>query len=42
MLWPQREQLSTDVEAILPIVECSPQCGQTEASSKRWRQLTQR
>jgi hypothetical protein len=24
------------------IVECSPQFGQTDTSSKRWRQFTQR
>jgi hypothetical protein len=30
------------VEAILTIVECSPQLGHTLVSSKRCRQLTQR
>ncbi|HEY1689169.1 MAG TPA: hypothetical protein VGF95_09935 [Solirubrobacteraceae bacterium] len=38
MLCPQQLQLSTEEEAILPIVECSPQWGQTDASSKRCRQ----
>jgi hypothetical protein len=30
------------VEDILTIVECSPQLGQTEVSSKRRKQYTQR
>jgi hypothetical protein len=33
---------STSVLDMRTIVECSPQFGQTDTSSKRWRQFTQR
>jgi hypothetical protein len=39
---PQWLQLTVAVEDIRTMVECSPQSGQTERSSKRWRQYTQR
>src|SRR5207302_3399182 len=39
---PQWLHCSTAVADILTIVECSPQLGHTEVSSKRCRQYTQR
>jgi hypothetical protein len=39
---PQQLHLTIAVEDIRTIVECSPQLGHTEASSKRCRQFTQR
>jgi hypothetical protein len=39
---PQLLHLRIAVEDILTIVECSPQLGHTEVSSKRCRQYTQR
>lgn len=39
---PQLLHFMIAVEDILTIVECSPQFGHTEASSKRRRQFTQR
>ena len=39
---PQLLHCSIAVEDILTIVECSPQLGHTEVSSKRCRQYTQR
>jgi hypothetical protein len=40
--WPQWLQERMAVLDILTIVECSPQLGHTETSSKRRRQYTQR
>jgi hypothetical protein len=42
MLSPQLLQVTIAVLDIRTIVECSPQLGQTETSSKRCRQYTQR
>ena len=42
MLSPQLLHLRIAVEDMRTIVECSPQLGQTEVSSKRCRQYTQR
>jgi len=42
MLAPQWLQETIAVELIRTIVECSPQFGHTEVSSKRCRQYTQR
>jgi hypothetical protein len=39
---PQLLQATIDVLDIRTMVECSPQLGHIESSSKRWRQLTQR
>ena len=39
---PQLLHFMIAVEDILTIVECSPQFGQTDSSSKRCRQFTQR
>jgi hypothetical protein len=39
---PQWLHFMIAVDDIRTIVECSPQLGQTEASSKRRRQFTQR
>ena len=42
MLPPQLLQMMIDVEAMRTMVECSPQLGHTDVSSKRLRQYTQR
>jgi hypothetical protein len=39
---PQLRQTTLEVSDIRAIVECAPQFGHSERSSKRWRQYTQR
>ena len=39
---PQLRQITLAVSDIRAIVECAPQFGHSERSSKRWRQYTQR
>ena len=42
MLAPQLRQITFAVSDMRAIVECAPQLGHSERSSKRWRQETQR